>query len=720
MSESLMERVVRLARADDPACAEALASLVAPELLGELLVAVYRAGTPAARAALVPLLQEPFQRGRWQGAKRIYKLAEAGRDAETWARIALTLEHKQWGSWPVSPRTLGYLQRRSYRHLKALAQTDPGAFWVHLELVLPGAERVTPLVARLLRLELLDFEPAPSGGFQAALENPFAAVEEGEAFADALALLDLDAAALSAAAVEPPPAAPPARARRPWPGPIFPEVWAADPARLLALLERVTLEAPAAALARLLRERVGERLLEQPLDAFYGLLHHPVAAVWRLGLFELAARARRELLRFDELVPLFERAARSGPGDGPDWAVLADLLYVLDDERAEAARAGLGDPLIALLRAHGDASEVGPVVAFLRGHFAARLGPPLFDAAAALDLLRARRPDVRGLGRDALERVCAAGPLGPGQVAKLLRAPACAEDPAFVEGLLCASAGQPGGYRPPCAALGLDETAALARDLPQAGFELLRKVLLRFEEDEQGLDPQAADRLVAADDRRARGLGLELYGGALRRGRRGLLNVVALLRAGHEDVVVWARERIEEAAAAGRLPNEALYRMLDAAAADLRGFGRELVAGHLQRFQVAELIVFCAESPDAATADLGIRLYRQELHGQEHYDLARLLPMFRILLYKVAAARQEKERLYGLLREWSLEAADQARLTVEVVAAFRRSTCRLDLTRALTLLVAIERRFGAEVPLPFAVHEVFGATLAASGAGGAP
>lgn len=737
MTEPTLPRLLALAEADDPSLAEELLRFSDPELVGELMVAVYRSDTPAAHAALAPLLARPFRRGYWQGFKRIHKLAEERLARGTWSAGARVLDEAGY-TWPPSGRTLQYMQRRAYRHLKRIARERPDELLDYAEALLAGRARLGPITRRLLRVDHPGFQggQAGAGAFQARLDNPYA-LEEGGDEPDPLALLDLDAAALLAHSPEVPTApqtqgsqsqgaqaqgaqtqgAPSLGAQASgaqaggaapaaWPGPIFAELWALEPGRVLGLLTQVPEALGARALVRLLDEQVGERLLAEPLDAFYALLEHPVEGVWRFGLAQLAARARSELLRFDELVPLFARAAERRP---PAWDVIADLLYVLDDPRAEAARAGLAEPLLGLARRHLEAPEIGPVVEFVRRHFAERLGPPLFDAAAALDLLGARRPDVRGLGRDALLRVTRAAALSGVQVARLLQTPFVEEEPEAVFELLSASPGCPGGYRPP-ARISERLTASLTRDLPQAGFLVWRRALLHFEE-QGGLDPKVAQLLIADDERRARGLGLELLGAALRRGALGLLGLVELLRVRHEDVVLWARERIEEAAGEGRLPNEALYRMLDATAADLRGFGRELVREHLLRFEVAELIVFCAESPDATTAELGIALYQRELAGREDYDLAQLLPMFRILLYQVARARGEKERLYALLRAWSLEAPAQAELTVEVIAAFRRSTCRIDLTRALTLLVAIQQRFGEEVSLPFATRAVFGATL---------
>ena len=145
MSEaSDMERILGLARADDPALAEELAAFTDPELVGELMVAVYRSATPAARAGLRPLLtNDAFRRGYWQGFKRIYKLAEAELDAEFWVHTSAVLAQR------YATRTVAYLQRRSYRHLKQLAWRHPERFWEHAAGLLRALERETPLAARV-------------------------------------------------------------------------------------------------------------------------------------------------------------------------------------------------------------------------------------------------------------------------------------------------------------------------------------------------------------------------------------------------------------------------------------------------------------------------------------------------------------------------------------------------------------------------------------------
>ena len=88
--------------------------------------------------------------------------------------------------------------------------------------------------------------------------------------------------------------------------------------------------------------------------------------------------------------------------------------------------------------------------------------------------------------------------------------------------------------------------------------------------------------------------------------------------------------------------------------------------------------------------------------------------MFRVLLYRVAQARPEKERLYRLLQTWALEREEHARLASEVVAGFRRSRSRIDLSRALGLLAQIALRFPS-LSLPMQSQRVFGHQLARTG-----
>ncbi|MCA8920635.1 MAG: hypothetical protein KDD82_02430 [Planctomycetes bacterium] len=708
MSRDVVSEILRLGAADDLACVDALAAFDDPELVGEVMVELYRCGTSAARAALAAAFDAaPFGRGYWQGFKRIFKLAEASQDAETLLPLIVLLDAGgRYAPGGASFRTRQYMQRRCYRLLKRLAHTQPATFRAWVADLVPrypeGSRSV--LLPRLLRVERGTPLGVRPGRFAVRLENPFR--EGGPAeFPDDL--LELDSIALTRPLPEPDPprelpAPPPA-----WRGPIFPEVWTADPRWLVGLLLSAQHGDTARALATLLA-RISERLHEVPLDAFYALLEHPQPDAWRLGLAQLAARARHATLRYDAFVGLFSRAAALEAQGDPDWDVLADLLWALDAPAAESAREQVAEALRGVVCRHPNALGVGPLVDVFARHLPHRLGPPLFDWPQALALLGAERPDVRELGRTVALALGASEAPSLEQRAALLTSPLARDDADAVVDLL--SAGAMAGAAPP-EGWPLEALGALADELPAAGFACLERALWRFE-DAAGLSPEVGAALAGRAERRTRGLGLALLDGAAGRGALDPERLAELAGNGREDVVVWARERIEALAAEGTLPNPVLYRLLDAATRDVRGFGRELVREHLERFEIAELIVFCAESPDAPTAALGIELYRER--AEEHgFDLVYLLPLFRILLYRVASARREKERIYASLTEWALESAQHGEFAASVVAAFGRSRVELDFARALQLLVKIKRRF-PEAEVGVEVSEVFGHVVEAS------
>lgn len=761
MSTTTFDDALALARKDDPACAAAVARGLDPEVGGELLLAVLATGTPAAYAAVSEVYQDPLRRGVWQGFKRTWKLLEARllgdeapgragaprstlaawapRDADPplspaeqrdAALFALQLRavdrHGVSSSGVGSRRTREYLERRAVRVLKRLGLRRPRRFRAVLAELLPryGAEDHSTLLGALLRDQragMRGLEAGLEALFVAPAENPFVVPE-----LPGLDLLDLGTAELlrappAAPATPVATAAPPGARREARPrfdGPRFAERWIEAPAWLLDLLARSRHPRVCAAIARLLRERVAEAdLLAVDLDRLYELLRHPTAGVWTLALGWIARRARGDRLRWGELALLVDRARRESP------AALADLLAVLDDPRAEAEWAGLAPSLRDAVVQGPDAPGVGPVVDFLRRRLADRLSPPLFGWTHALTLVGVRRPDVRALGRDLVTRLADREPLDTNGLLRLLSSPLPEDDPELVHHVLVRPGARPGGYRPealtriggregaPPPAWPLGSCAQALDELPEWGFRALRRSLLAFE-DEGGLDAAVARALVDRDERRTRQVGLELLGGALRRGAVQLVEVARLLRSRHEDVVVWARERLEAAAAAGALPNEAIYRVLDDPAADVQAFGRALVREHVERFDVAELVCFCAESPDAATADLGIALWEEKLRGkaEQGYDLRRLVPMVRVLLYRPAQARREKENLYEALARWSVEQVDHARLVVDVLGELRRSASRIDAARVIGLLARVKDRF-PEVALPFTTSARFGATL---------
>ena len=75
-----------------PECLPAIKAFSDEALLGELMVALYRAGTDTARAGLEVHLVSAFRRGAWQGFKRIYKLSEATGDHATWLPLAFRVD----------------------------------------------------------------------------------------------------------------------------------------------------------------------------------------------------------------------------------------------------------------------------------------------------------------------------------------------------------------------------------------------------------------------------------------------------------------------------------------------------------------------------------------------------------------------------------------------------------------------------------------------------
>jgi hypothetical protein len=730
------DELLALARANDDRCGELLLRCDDPETLGELIVAVHATGTAAAARAVSEALLRPFRRGAWQGWKRVFKVLErrllddgaepAAHDLDLFAAQLFTMDLAPAHGFPIQPRTREYMKRRCYRAVKALAHRRGARFRALLERLAPRYGRLaegygSPLFERVLRWTGVEPWSARPTRFVPPVDNAFLAAPAAETDLLALSAEDLVRAAPAPAAPATPPLADALAATPPpWKGPIFVERWLEDPVWLVGLLETTVYEPLAGAVARLCEERAGERLLSVDLERFYGLLQHPMGAVWRLALSQVAARAHRERLRWGELARLLDRTARAS---SPDWSVIADLLAVLDEERAEAEWTGLLPCLHDLVLKHPDAPGVGPVIDFLRRRLLDRLRPPLFGWSTALSLAEARRPDVRALARDLVATCADLAVLDATLLERLVLGSLPDEDPELVHRVLVRPRALPGGYRPSVVVRTtsagptstpwpLSRCAQALDRAPEPGFQALRRALLAFEETcgpGGGLEPLVAQVLIARDERRTRALGLELLGGALARGALPVTALPRLLASSREDVVVWARERLDADAAAGRLPNEALYRVLDLGATDAQAFGRDLVRRHLERFAVAELVVFCAESPDAATADLGIGLYEERLKGAgSAFDLRALVPMFRILLYRPATARAEKERLYATLRRWALEAAENARLVVDVTSELRRTESKVDRSRVVQLLALVRERFPvADVAVPFTTTAVF-------------
>jgi hypothetical protein len=114
-----------LIAAADPRAADALVEYAGKDC-GELLIDLYRQGTDFARGAAMSVLRRVrFGRGWWQGAKRIYKLAEAASDAAFWGYLAYRIDVDADYSRHL---TRHYMRRRAWRFLRRLARERPANY----------------------------------------------------------------------------------------------------------------------------------------------------------------------------------------------------------------------------------------------------------------------------------------------------------------------------------------------------------------------------------------------------------------------------------------------------------------------------------------------------------------------------------------------------------------------------------------------------------------
>ncbi|HMG21573.1 MAG TPA: hypothetical protein VK607_09665, partial [Kofleriaceae bacterium] len=122
----------KLARRDAFAAAEA-SPFAPPRLrLGRMLIALYEAGDPAGRAALIQVFAEATMKwGVWQAAKAIYKLAEDRHDAALYGVLAYRFDAMRatpYAAGELGAGTLLYLRRRAWRYLRLLGQAVPDAY----------------------------------------------------------------------------------------------------------------------------------------------------------------------------------------------------------------------------------------------------------------------------------------------------------------------------------------------------------------------------------------------------------------------------------------------------------------------------------------------------------------------------------------------------------------------------------------------------------------
>ncbi len=122
----------KLARRDAFASAEQSAFAPPRLKLGNILIALYEAGDPQSRAALIHV----FTRGKlkwgvWKAAKAIYKLAEARHDVAMFGALAYRFDamtSTEYVSAEIKTGTLVYLKRRAWRYLRLLGQATPDAY----------------------------------------------------------------------------------------------------------------------------------------------------------------------------------------------------------------------------------------------------------------------------------------------------------------------------------------------------------------------------------------------------------------------------------------------------------------------------------------------------------------------------------------------------------------------------------------------------------------
>ncbi len=122
----------KLARREAFAAAEGSAFSPPRLRLGKLLVALYEAGDPEARAALIDVFASArLKWGVWQAAKTVYKLAEARHDAAMFGVLAFRFDAMTslpYDSSEIGMGTVVYLRRRAWRYLRLLGRASPEVY----------------------------------------------------------------------------------------------------------------------------------------------------------------------------------------------------------------------------------------------------------------------------------------------------------------------------------------------------------------------------------------------------------------------------------------------------------------------------------------------------------------------------------------------------------------------------------------------------------------
>lgn len=107
---------------------------VAPERLRlhQIIRSLWEANDAYSRTQLLAVIRQmPLVMGPWRALKQIFKEAEASADFEIYGALVARFDTafaRGWGYGEVSKRTLGYLVRRAWRHLRQFGQSMPSTY----------------------------------------------------------------------------------------------------------------------------------------------------------------------------------------------------------------------------------------------------------------------------------------------------------------------------------------------------------------------------------------------------------------------------------------------------------------------------------------------------------------------------------------------------------------------------------------------------------------
>ena len=124
------QRIERVERFRALESADAEVPLAARLRLFEIILELWNDGSPFARSCLLRVIEKiRLTYGPWRALKRIFKEAEERNDLEIFAALTVRFDVAfAKRDHDVSQRTLAYLVRRAWRHLRRIGQTLPVAY----------------------------------------------------------------------------------------------------------------------------------------------------------------------------------------------------------------------------------------------------------------------------------------------------------------------------------------------------------------------------------------------------------------------------------------------------------------------------------------------------------------------------------------------------------------------------------------------------------------